>query len=357
MASLGTEAPARAHAVAERPAPRIGFAKGLCFAAITLLLVLLAIEGAVRAYHVVRNMGTGDAPRGYVVDDPRTGYSLKPGYNSGGIRVNSLGFRGPEVAIAKAPGVYRIVTLGDSATFGPREVECAYPYLLTDLLAPRRMEVVNAGVEGYRSDRALAHLQRDVMPLEPDLVTVFIGWNDLYQTDPSVESDQLSLRGSPLAQALTLSDAAQTFRRLFFLRFQSGRAQTSAASSSLPPGYEPVGYGERLRAIIQTARAGGASVVLFTWPTILGDMMAPDAVAKVHYPPYTTSLPELRTLYEQYQAVLRKVASDEGVPVVDNAAIFPDDQKAALFVDTAHFTCQGQAMVAGNVARALAVAQ
>lgn len=315
--------------------------------------MLLLLEAGVRLYHFVRNFGTAEEPRGYVVDDPRTGYSLKPGYNSGGIRVNSLGFRGPEVLPAKMPGVYRIVTLGDSATFGPREVECAYPYLLSDLMAPQPVEVVNAGVEGYRSDRALVHLQRDVMPLQPDLVTVFIGWNDLYQTDPSVESDQLSLRGSPLAELLTVSDAAQTFRRLYFLRFQSRRAQTDPAADTLPPDYQPVGYGERLRAIIDTARAGGARVAIFTWPTILSDTMAPEAVAKAHYPPYTTSLAELRALYDRYQRTLRRVAAEEQTPIVDNAAIFPNDRKAALFVDTAHFTCEGQAMVARNVAEAL----
>jgi lysophospholipase L1-like esterase len=343
--------------VAERPLraappPHLAAGKQLAFALLTLLLVLFAIEGAVRAYHAVRNVGSDADPRGYVVPDAETGYSLKPGYHEGGIRIDSLGFRGPEVSPAKAPGVYRIVALGDSATFGPHEVECAYPYLLPDLLAPRQTEVVNAGVEGYRSDRALAHLQRDVMPLHPDLVTVFIGWNDLYQNDPNVESDPQSLEGSPLARLLTLSDAAQTFRRVFFLRLQGQRAQTSGGST-LPPDYQPLGYGERLRSIFRTARAGGAEVVVFTWPTILSADMPPAAIAKAHYPPYTTSLDVLRTLYDRYQAMLRQVAAEEQVRVIDNAAIFPDGRKADLFIDTAHFTCEGQAMVAQNVAAAL----
>jgi lysophospholipase L1-like esterase len=339
-------------ATAERrapPPPGISPRKQAVFALVTLVLVLAAIELGVRLYHFARNYGTADEPRGYVVQDPEAGYALKPGYNDGGIRIDRLGFRGPEVSLAKPPGVYRVVALGDSATFGPHEVECAYPFLLPDLLAPRPTEVVNAGVEGYRSDRALVHLRRDVMPLRPDLVTVFIGWNDLYQTDPSVESDQLSLQGNPLSELLTLSDAAQTFRRLYFLKIHP-RTDTG---SSLPPNYQPVGYGERLRAIIRTARAGGAQVLVFTWPTLLSDSMSLVAVAKAHFPPYTTSLDELRALYERYQATLRRVAAEEGVPVVDNAAVFPPEQKADLFIDTAHFTCAGQAMVAQNVAGAI----
>jgi lysophospholipase L1-like esterase len=343
--------------VAERPTraappPQLSPGKQVVFALLALVLVLLLIEGAVRAYHFARNYGSDADPRGYVVPDSEAGYSLKPGYQDGGIRIDSLGFRGPHVSSTKAPGVYRIVTLGDSATFGPHEVECAYPYQLSDLLAPRRVEVINAGIEGYRSDRALIHLGRDVMPLHPDLVTVFIGWNDLYQNDPNVESDERSLEGGPLSRVLTLSDAAQTFRRVFFLRFQGQRARTSGGST-LPPDYQPLGYGERLRAIFRTARAGGADVVVFTWPTILSDDMSAAAIGRAHYPPYTTSLDELRALYDRYQATLRQVAAEEQVPVIDNAAIFPNDRKADLFIDTAHFTCEGQTMVAQNVASAL----
>jgi lysophospholipase L1-like esterase len=259
---VAVDAPQRPAARPE--APRISPAKQLVFALVMVLLVLAAIEGSVRAYHAVRNVGSGDPePRGYVVEDAQAGYALKPGYAAGGIRINSLGFRGPEITCDKPPGVQRIVALGDSATFGPSEQECAYPFLLGDLLAPRssqtQTQVVNAGVEGYRSDRALVHLRRDVLPLQPDVVTVFIGWNDLYQTDPSVEADQLSLRASPLTRLLLLSDAAQTFRRLYFLRFETQRADTQgSAYSALLASYRPDGYAERLREIIRAARAAGA---------------------------------------------------------------------------------------------------
>jgi lysophospholipase L1-like esterase len=213
--------------------------------------------------------------------------------------------------------------------------------------------VINAAVEGYRADRALVRLRKDVLPVHPDLVTVFVGWNDLYQTDPLAETEQLSTRANPLARLLTLSDAAQTFRRLYFLRFNTQRAQTSETGVGDPEllaGYRPVGYVERLREIFRSAHAGGADVVAFTWPTILADSMTPQAVARVHYPWYTTQLSELRALYARYQEALRRVAADEGVSVIDIAAAFDNLDKAALFKDTAHFTCEGQALVAEHVA-------
>ena len=344
---MGVAAPRRP------PPPRtISPARQALFAGLAVVLVLAALEASVRVYHGVRNVGSGEPePRGYVVDDPDTGYALKPGYQNGGIRINSFGFRGPEIAREPPAGVQRIVALGDSASFGPSEEECAYPFQVAPRLAPRAVEVINAGVEGYRTDRALAHLRRDVLPLHPQAVTVFIGWNDLYQTDPGIEADQLSLRSNPLARLLLMSDAAQTFRRLVFLRIETQRADTRDRSA-VPATYEPVGYAERLREIVRTTRGSGAEVLVLTWPTILSDTMSPEALAKVHYPPYTNRLADLKTLYARYQVTLRHVADEEHVPVIDIGSVFSGD-KAPYFLDTAHFTCQGQAMVADAVADGL----
>jgi lysophospholipase L1-like esterase len=342
--------------VAELPPapPRLSPSKRALFAGVAVVLVLAMLETSVRAYHFVRNVGTDheEDPRGYLIEDAEAGYALRPGFSGGGVRINSLGFRGPEVA-AKAPGSLRIVALGDSATFGPREEECAYPYLLPDLF-PQPVESLNAGVEGYRTDRALVHLRRDVLPLQPDVVTVFLGWNDLYQTNPNDEADQLSLRANPLAALFLLSDAAQTFRRVYFLDIQSHRGQTAGTTSGVPLDYQPVGYADRLRQIVRAARTSGARVSVLTWPTILDDSMTAEAIARVQYPPYTTRLIDVKVLYARYQNTLRHVAADEQAAVIDVAAAFNSQfDKATLFKDTAHFSCQGHAIVARTVADAL----
>lgn len=341
-----------------RPAPpALSARKQAAFSLLALLFVLGAVEGSVRLYHWVRGLGApAEEARGYVIDDPDAGYTLKPGFQQGALRVNQLGFRGPEIQREKAPGVRRIVALGDSATFGPHEEECAYPYRLARLLPSQPVEVVNAGVEGYRTDRALVRLQKDVLPLKPDVVTVFIGWNDLYQTDPRAEDDQLSLRGSPLAEVLRWSDAAQTFRRLIFLRLNTQRASTAAVGDdALLQRYRPEGYAERLRAIFRAVRSGGAEPLALTWPTILSESMSPAALAKVQYPWYTQQLGDLKLLYARYQESLRRVAQEERVPVVEAAARLDaaGGDKADLFVDAVHPTCAGQAMVAEAVAGAL----
>ena len=63
------------------------------------------------------------------------------------IRINKDGFRGPE--IDRAHSRLRILTIGDSVTFGTIESH-GYPRLLEDELRNRGLdaEVINAGVEG-----------------------------------------------------------------------------------------------------------------------------------------------------------------------------------------------------------------
>jgi lysophospholipase L1-like esterase len=328
------------------------------FATAIVILALAIIEVSARLYLAIRS---GSAPKvdlhAYWVEDSDAGYALKPGYSAGGIRINSLGFRGPEISRERADSVARIATIGDSTTFGPREDECAYPYLLQDLLQPRQFEVVNAGVEGYRGDRALVHLQRDVVPLHPDLVTVFIGWDDLYQTNPFADSQQLALQTSPLQQVLSWSSTAQAFRQLYYQHLAS-HIELGAADDSvrlaLVQSYRPQAFADRLHRIVQAARDGCADVVVFTWPTVLGPDMSTAELDRVIYPYYTHSLEELKALYVDYQTTVRQVAADDHVPVIDVAAWFDGANKADLFVDALHFTCAGHAVVAYHLAPLIA---
>ena len=76
--------------------------------------------------------------------------------------INSLGLRGPEPR-AEEPGLRRVLTLGDSFTFGwAVDDDEAYPRILETLLnadvgAPP-VEVINAGTPGYNTHQQAAFL-------------------------------------------------------------------------------------------------------------------------------------------------------------------------------------------------------
>jgi len=96
------------------------------------------------------------------------------------IRLNSMGFRSPEVNEEKEEGSFRIVCMGDSSTFGMESfAEDTYPMVLQRLLEEkypeRKIEVINAGYTGYSSFQGLILLKRKILNLKPDLITIFYG--------------------------------------------------------------------------------------------------------------------------------------------------------------------------------------
>ena len=99
------------------------------------------------------------------------------------VDINSLGFRGPELAAQKAPGEYRILVLGDSITIGDYLPEEAV-YVrrmeahLRDRLPGRRIVVVNGGVGGFNLAEELDLLEDRGLALSPDMVLVGFYLND-----------------------------------------------------------------------------------------------------------------------------------------------------------------------------------
>lgn len=328
------------------------------FSAVAVVLALTGIEATVRGYHAVRNSGAASIDlHAYWIDDAEAGYSLAPGYTAGSIRINALGFRGPEISRDEPRGTFRIVALGDSTTFGPREAECAYPYQLAPMLQSREVEVINAGVEGYRSDRALIHLQRDVLALHSDLVLVFIGWDDLYQVDAFADSaSDPSPSVNPVQRVLSWSAAAQTVRRVYYEHLPAPAAAVGWGITSRPSfvaAYRPAQYAANLDRILRAARSAGADVLVLTWPTLLAADMLPADLELVQYPYYTHSIAELNGLYADYQQTLRDVAAQDQVAVVDVAVAFDGVRKRDYFTDAIHLNCAGHTVIAEQLAPAI----
>lgn len=97
--------------------------------------------------------------------------------------INSLGFRDDEFSRRKPAGVFRAITMGDSCTFGDGVANWeTYANVLEELLAARNaaqpVEVINAGVPGYTSYQARTYLENELLDFDPNLVIVYVGFND-----------------------------------------------------------------------------------------------------------------------------------------------------------------------------------
>jgi lysophospholipase L1-like esterase len=178
---------ARAHLIATRFRKLLTIA--LPAAMVATVLAALAIEIWVRA--------AWDDSRGrpgFFLSDPVRGQRLAAGYDGWfagvPVRINALGFRDPrDYSLAKPPGTFRILVLGDSVTFGHGALhETTYPYLLEQQLEAWRpdvrWEVWNLGVPGYNTAQELAYLRQIGPAAAPDLVVVGFFLNDFTGFEP-----------------------------------------------------------------------------------------------------------------------------------------------------------------------------
>ena len=130
-------------------------------------------------------------PVARVKPDPDTGWVMLPldehYTNEKYVKLNSLGFRGPEVP-SKKDNEYRILAVGDSHVYGQGVND---DELMTSVLekkldqsgTPCSYRVINMGVRAYSTNNELALLKKFGLLLDPDHVIVFFYINDFFQVD------------------------------------------------------------------------------------------------------------------------------------------------------------------------------
>lgn len=150
---------------------------------------LVALEGAVRLLNTVRPQYDIEMWR-YAVelklptDDDRH-HVHRPGGRATimghDVRINSAGLRSPEVGYDKPDGVYRILSVGDSFTFGfGVGQEQTFSHLLEGKLNAegRHVQVINTGVGNYNTIQQLSYMEIEGHKFEPDHVILNFYLND-----------------------------------------------------------------------------------------------------------------------------------------------------------------------------------
>ena len=247
------------------------------------------------------------------------------------------------------------MAVGDSCTFGGSWNK-AYPYYLEELLssssATTKFEVINAGIEGYNSTFALARIRQEVLPLHPDLVVIYIGWNDLMKVNP----DNLSETGryTWLAILVDKSYLMKAFNKLLFhyLRPMVEKPKLDGGEQDLHifDQFVPTVYEENLESMVLALKEGGGRVLLVTRPTVaVLEMTQEDITKQDLFFPYfagTYSLGKFLSLHDSYNRSVLRVAEKYQVPVVDLDRIFNGYIKRDLFWDTMHPSEKGQLLIA-----------
>lgn len=247
---------------------------------------------------------------------------------------NSYGYRGREVASPKDSKEFRILTIGDSNILGPAEY--SWPGFLQnrfDVSCPdSRATVLNAGVYGYTSFQGIRRFEEGLRYV-PDVVVIAFGWNDVVETTNGPDK--------------TYGEKALRFaatKRFLFKNFRTYRLLHSAFlvaslrgvdKSHLTPRVSLTDYKSNLLQLVSKAKQKGILPLLLTRPNVV------DTAA-----PYSNVQAWRRNL-SAYNAVVREVAAESAVPLVDAYNMFAGMPR--YFIDDNHLAESGAKRLADKV--------
>ena len=337
--------------------------KQVLFTAIIVIGLLIAGEIGIRvwAYYFRTSYEQYNRETGRLELVPGLHYRTPEGRE---FRINSRGFVGPEFDETPPAGTTRIMAVGDSCTFTLGLWEIAYPAVAQNLLnvgvSGRKFEYINAGIEGYNSHYALGRIKDELLRYKPDIVTLYIGWNDLMKQNPDSQRDV----GEPsvLGEIFNDSYLVKAYKKLLFVHLRpllfQPKVEPNEADRHAYDQYMPEPYERNVREMIAELRQHRIQAVLLTLPTVLEPgLSARDLkVRGVFFPYYagTYSIDRFLSLHAAYNRTIRRIAQELAVPLVDLDEEFRKLEKRPLFWDTMHPSEKGNGIIARLVSDRIA---
>ncbi|MBN1611285.1 MAG: SGNH/GDSL hydrolase family protein [Polyangiaceae bacterium] len=266
----------------------------------------------------------------------------------------------------------RVICVGGSTTFGYMVTDGEeWPAVLERLLqSVGPVEVVNAGRPGATTWRDYQYLRDRLLPLQPDVVIFYEGFNDMWRgvrrhAAPQEDYGRADV-GVPAVESPFRVGPEQTWPlRWSFLTARLGKAlewrfEPSTALPEPKPEalFHPaiVGlYEDNLSAMVRLTRQKGAVPVVTTFAGCdAAGRGAEETRRCLRYvreevPPLDGTL--ARRAMDLYRERTRAVAEKEGAYLVDLARLVPHDPR--LFADTVHFTPEGERRLAQALATGL----
>lgn len=320
---------------------------------------LAAAEAALRVHQYLTfgGMRSVEKTEKYYIDD-ETGLRLPvPNSEHGKLSINSMGFRGPEVAMPKPAKRLRIVALGSSTTFDPYVSDYSRTWAARALAAlsdhfPRcDFDVVNAGVPGFGTSRLIKYFRHYVSRIDPDIVLI-------WTSNMNRTLDRLA-RERGVHSGIHYEPSILAEHSLFWAKLETNavvlRRQRAAHSESgkLKLGDEDYTqtFRARLAELITVVRGSGAAPLLLSMPGWLrrdqtADTQTMAAETALFHMPYM-SISGLLEARDAFNGAISSVAERHEVPVIDWTDGVP--AKPAYFADSSHLSPAGAALFGKTV--------
>lgn len=341
-----------------KPGLRLSLALLSAFALLLVLETAMQVRSHLRNGQSVLNAFTQETR---YVADPRTGLKvLRPNHVFVGSQVemktNSLGLRSPEIKQEKDPGTVRIAVIGASTVMGaytPRN-EGTFALRLDALLEAshpdRNFEVINAGIAGYGLIEQSQMLEKIVLPLAPDIVIVYPGFNDFAGYCRS-DNDKPDAPKQPGRQGLPLVETPAWLLSVELLTKNTVALRTPPITSTSTRSVDSIDltdYRKKLDVLGTVARARGIPLVLSTNARAyrpeqpVAEQQALSETARYYNPCF--DLAGLHTLYDRHNEEIKSAAERFGFPLIPLDREMPGGR--AYFVDASHFSDAGERLAA-----------
>lgn len=235
----------------------------------------------------------------------------------------------------KDAGTFRVFCVGASTTAGwPFHRRGSYPRwlgaFLNDLEPDRRVEVINAGIHGFDTERVLAAVE-EILAYQPDMVILQTGYNDY---------GSWRLRHSGWRP-----------------RFHAWMVMHSRIYNGLlprltkPPETAASRSGTLLSGQEETALLDSYRRQLERFARLLeGHGVKPVIVNLSYTDRYLGDHPMARTIWPAMNKIIKDVSLDEHTGFVD---ISDESKQPELMIDSMHSTTEGYRLIAHHVADAL----
>lgn len=320
--------------------------QNLALSVVTFLLCFAALE------IILRIAGYGNLE--IYVPDPKLYWKLKPNQDCftkidhKPVHINSHGTRGPEFTTEKPANTVRVLSLGDSRTFGWGLSEAeTYSGRLQELLqqkfgASKKVEVINAGVNAWSYPQMFVYFRDYGLAFKPDVV--ILGEANLWT--------QFSESNSPaFVRQMMWRVRLKNFLRHFAIYhyvievklihfYQRERTKFIPVDPSQDPLFKAEQqkdpdalFRSAMENLCRLARTNGVKPVLLFLPTV-GDLNATNT---------SSVLKEKRLVHEELN-----------VPLVDlTPELKPQGKALYLEADPAHLNAGGNEIIAEKLFQTL----
>jgi lysophospholipase L1-like esterase len=271
-------------------------------------------------------------------------YYPTPNYIKGQTSHNSLGYRNDEISLEKPGNVYRIVALGGSSTYDVRIEDNQKTFtaqlekLLKEQYGYENVEVINAGVPGYNSWEILVNLEFRVLDLDPDLVIIYEGTNDVHarMVEPSSYRGDDSGRRQPwhvppvplwehstflriLSRMMNLTrqvsvDDFTSSPTFFSWPYEYRLSEREISPAEILEKNPPIYFSRNLENMIAISEKHNIDVLFVTWAY---SPYLDDYASKAYY----------QKGFQENNEVVKEVAYRHHVPLFDFAAVMPQDAR------------------------------